>query len=91
MALVSFGSAGGGFDFKVLIKRSVLLMLGFSTGGGVTAAVKGGAVEFSACVSFGGSNSSLEYTNLPTIVKIVPKIIQPSKSIASVSIALAPG
>ena len=48
-------------------------MLGFSTGGGVTAAVKGGAVEFSACVSFGGSNSSLEYTNLPTIDKIVPK------------------
>jgi hypothetical protein len=91
-ALVSLGRAGGGFDLRVLMKRSVLLMLGFSTVGDELATTDtGGTVEFNAWVSFGGSNSSLEYTNFPTIVKIVPNIIQPSKSIASVSIALAPG
>lgn len=90
--LVSFGRAGGGCDLRVFMKRSVLLMLGFSTVGDATAAADvGGTVEFNAWVSFGGSNSSLEYTNFPTIVKMVPNIIQPSKRIASVSIALAPG
>lgn len=84
------GGAGGGLALSVLMNLSVLVMVGFSVVVGATGVGIGGAVEFRDWASAGASKS-LEYTSFPTIVRIVPKIIQPSKSIANVSIAPAPG